>query len=133
MATAKSGKLNPQRSMEVCLQCHLETSSEKLPHAVVRLERAPFSFRPGEPLAPGKIYDANAYSLADRFTGAHANPHGDTHADANSLAHRFTSAHTNPHPICQPNAKQPGGRVPNEHERWLAGNRDGIAAVHRLE
>ncbi len=37
--------------MEVCLQCHLETSNEKLPHAVIRLDRAPFSYVPGQPLA----------------------------------------------------------------------------------
>jgi predicted CXXCH cytochrome family protein len=48
-------RLNPDREIEVCLQCHLETSNQKLPHAVVRLDRAPFSYRPGQPLADFKV------------------------------------------------------------------------------
>jgi predicted CXXCH cytochrome family protein len=44
-------RLSPDRAIEVCLQCHLETSNQKLPFAVVRLERAPFSYVPGQPLS----------------------------------------------------------------------------------
>jgi Flp pilus assembly protein TadD len=36
--------------MEVCMQCHLETTSAPLPSIVRRFDRAPFSYRPGEPL-----------------------------------------------------------------------------------
>jgi tetratricopeptide (TPR) repeat protein len=36
--------------MEVCMQCHLETTSFALPNSVVRIGRGPFSYRPGEPL-----------------------------------------------------------------------------------
>ena len=43
-------RLTPDREMEVCMQCHLETSSLKLPHAVTRQDRAPFSYVPGQPL-----------------------------------------------------------------------------------
>lgn len=43
-------KLPRERAMEVCLQCHLETTSSSLPNAIRRFERGPFSFRPGEPL-----------------------------------------------------------------------------------
>jgi Flp pilus assembly protein TadD len=43
-------RLSPEREMEVCMQCHLETSSLKLPHAVPRQGGAPFSFIPGQPL-----------------------------------------------------------------------------------
>src|SRR5579872_4040681 len=43
--------LAPERQMEVCLQCHLETTSFPLPNSIVRYERAPFSYRPGEALA----------------------------------------------------------------------------------
>jgi Flp pilus assembly protein TadD len=43
-------RLTPEREMEVCMQCHLETSSLKLPHAVSRQGRAPFSYIPGQPL-----------------------------------------------------------------------------------
>jgi predicted CXXCH cytochrome family protein len=50
----------------VCMQCHLETTSSALPNAIVRYERAPFSYEPGEPLgdymlqfdhAPGTGHD----------------------------------------------------------------------------
>src|SRR5262249_16769279 len=44
-------RLTPERQMEVCLQCHLETTSFRLPNAIVRYERAPFSYRPGDSLA----------------------------------------------------------------------------------
>ena len=36
--------------MEVCMQCHLETTSSPLPASIVRYERGPFSYRPGQPL-----------------------------------------------------------------------------------
>ena len=44
-------RLAPERQMEVCMQCHLETTSFPLPNSIVRYERPPFSYRPGEPLA----------------------------------------------------------------------------------
>jgi predicted CXXCH cytochrome family protein len=59
-------RLDPQRRMEVCLQCHLETTSGRIPSAVIRFNRGVFSFRPGEPLdafmiafdhAPGTGHD----------------------------------------------------------------------------
>ena len=43
-------RLSPERAMEVCMQCHLETSSTRIPAALVRFDRGPFSYRPGEPL-----------------------------------------------------------------------------------
>jgi predicted CXXCH cytochrome family protein len=54
-AIVNPARLNPDREMEVCLQCHLETSNQKLPHAVVRLDRAPFSYMPGQPLADFEV------------------------------------------------------------------------------
>ncbi|HEX4807318.1 MAG TPA: tetratricopeptide repeat protein [Bryobacteraceae bacterium] len=56
-------RLSPQRQMELCMACHLETTSFPLPNALQRYERGPFSYQPGEPLgsfilnfdhAPGK-------------------------------------------------------------------------------
>ncbi|MBV9504325.1 MAG: tetratricopeptide repeat protein, partial [Acidobacteriia bacterium] len=44
-------RLSPAREMEVCLQCHLQTTSSRLPSSILRYDRAPFSYRPGEPLA----------------------------------------------------------------------------------
>ncbi|MEZ5403088.1 MAG: tetratricopeptide repeat protein [Bryobacteraceae bacterium] len=58
--------LDADRSAEVCMQCHLETTSFALPNMIQRVDRAPFSFRPGEPLerfayyfdhAPGSGHD----------------------------------------------------------------------------
>ena len=37
--TMAVARWRPERKMEVCLQCHLETSNEKLPHAIVRFDR----------------------------------------------------------------------------------------------
>jgi predicted CXXCH cytochrome family protein len=50
-AIVNPARLTPERQMEVCMQCHLETTSFRLPNAIVRYERGPFSYRPGEPLA----------------------------------------------------------------------------------
>ena len=54
-AIVNPARLNPDREMEVCLQCHLETSNQKLPHAIVRFDRAPFSYVPGQPLADFEV------------------------------------------------------------------------------
>ncbi len=43
--------MNTDRQMEVCMQCHLETTSFPLPNTVLRYERGPFSYRPGQQLA----------------------------------------------------------------------------------
>ncbi len=43
-------RLSAQRQMELCMACHLESTSFPLPNAIQRYERGPFSYRPGEPL-----------------------------------------------------------------------------------
>lgn len=43
-------RLSRDRQMEVCMQCHLETTSWPLPHSISRFEHTAFSYRPGEPL-----------------------------------------------------------------------------------
>jgi len=48
--------VNPKRlpaesQMEVCMQCHLETTTFPLPNAIQRFGRGAFSYRAGEPLA----------------------------------------------------------------------------------
>jgi tetratricopeptide (TPR) repeat protein len=59
-------RLDPVRRMEICLQCHLETTNASLPGALLRYGRGVFSYRAGEPLgdymlffdhAPGAGYD----------------------------------------------------------------------------
>ncbi|MEO5923833.1 MAG: tetratricopeptide repeat protein [Bryobacteraceae bacterium] len=54
-AIVNPGKLNPERGMEVCLQCHLETSNQKLPTMVTRVGRIPFSYVPGQPLGDYRV------------------------------------------------------------------------------
>ncbi len=78
-AIVNPSRLTPQRQMEVCMQCHLETTSSPLPASIVRYERGPFSYRPGEPLAdfilhfdhaPGyRAWTINSRSPG-RFTGS---------------------------------------------------------------
>jgi tetratricopeptide (TPR) repeat protein len=73
MPILNPAKLTRDRQLDVCMQCHLETTSLRLPNAIRRYDRASFSYRPGEPLtdyelffdhAPGTGYD-------DRFEVAH--------------------------------------------------------------
>ncbi len=49
-AIVNPSKLSIERQAEVCMQCHLETTSSSLPHAIRRYNRGPFSYEPGEPL-----------------------------------------------------------------------------------
>jgi tetratricopeptide (TPR) repeat protein len=48
-------RLSAEREMEVCLQCHLETTSRLLPHSLQRFSRGPFSYIPGQPLADFRL------------------------------------------------------------------------------
>jgi hypothetical protein len=59
-------RLNPTLQMEACMQCHLETTSTRLPSLVRRFNRDPFSYVVGQPLgdfvlsfdhAPGTGHD----------------------------------------------------------------------------
>ncbi|MGH9338134.1 MAG: tetratricopeptide repeat protein [Acidobacteriota bacterium] len=50
-AITNPARLSPERQLEVCMQCHLETTSARLPPYVRRYDRGFYSFRPGEPLA----------------------------------------------------------------------------------
>ena len=62
----------PDRELEVCMQCHLETTSLDLPHAIRRFDRAPFSYVPGQPLGDFSVeFDRpggmKTSGLQDRF------------------------------------------------------------------
>jgi predicted CXXCH cytochrome family protein len=50
-AIVNPARLPADRQFEICLSCHLETTSFPLPSAIQRFDRGPFSFRPGEALA----------------------------------------------------------------------------------
>lgn len=43
-------RLSPERRMEVCMQCHLETTSGRIPAVLQRFDRGTFSYIPGQPL-----------------------------------------------------------------------------------
>jgi predicted CXXCH cytochrome family protein len=49
-------RLSPDRNLEICMQCHLESTSARLPYSVRRFDRGVFSYRPGEPLADYAIH-----------------------------------------------------------------------------
>jgi len=55
-AIMNPARLAKDRSMEVCMQCHLETTSFPLPNAIRRFDRGPFSYRPGEPLSDFQLF-----------------------------------------------------------------------------
>jgi predicted CXXCH cytochrome family protein len=41
---------------DTCLQCHLQSTSDPLPHSVLRVGRALWSYRPGEPLSDYAVH-----------------------------------------------------------------------------
>ena len=49
-AIVNPARLSRERQLDVCMQCHLETTSRPLPNAVARFEHGPFDYRPGQPL-----------------------------------------------------------------------------------
>lgn len=49
-AIVNPSRFSPQRQMELCMSCHLETTSFPLPNAIRRYERGPFSYQAGQPL-----------------------------------------------------------------------------------
>jgi predicted CXXCH cytochrome family protein len=65
-AIVNPARLSSEREMEVCLQCHLETTSNRLPSSIVRYDRGPFSYKPGEPLAKFTLH-FDQFPANDRF------------------------------------------------------------------
>ena len=67
-------RLDPQRQLEVCLQCHLESTTKGLPAMIRNYGRGVFSYRPGEPLADYILhFDASDQEEAEtRFEVNHA-------------------------------------------------------------
>ncbi len=72
-AIVNPARLNRDRQLEVCMQCHLETSSSHMPNEIRRYNRAVFSYRPGQPLGDYEIFfDPISNRKDDRFEIAHA-------------------------------------------------------------
>ena len=70
-AILNPAKLNPQRQLDVCLQCHLESSTQPLPATMRRYDRNAFSYRPGEPLESYALHFDQSGDT-DRFEVNHA-------------------------------------------------------------
>jgi predicted CXXCH cytochrome family protein len=60
-------QLDPARQMEVCMQCHLETTSFPFPQSIRKYGREPFSYKPGEPLAHFMLFFDHGPANQDRF------------------------------------------------------------------
>ncbi len=55
-AIVNPAKLDRERQLETCMQCHLEPTSTPLPFQIRRYEHQPFAFSPGQSLADFFIY-----------------------------------------------------------------------------
>jgi tetratricopeptide (TPR) repeat protein len=69
-------KLDRDRRMEVCMQCHLETTSGRIPADLQRFDRGAFSYIPGQPLgdfaiqfdhAPGTGHDGKFEAVSSVY------------------------------------------------------------------
>src|SRR5215471_12229036 len=56
LAIVQPAKLKPKLQMDVCQQCHLETTSARLPQAIARFGRSAYSFRPGQRLSDSLVH-----------------------------------------------------------------------------
>jgi Flp pilus assembly protein TadD len=64
-------RLGPDRELEVCMQCHLQTSALSLPHSLQRFDSSPFSYLPGQPMGTFRFTFDRAGGEGDRFEIAH--------------------------------------------------------------
>ena len=72
LAVVNPGKLSPQRQLEVCLQCHLESTTSPLPAMIRRYDRTAFSFRPGESLGQYMLHFESKRANGDGIDVNHA-------------------------------------------------------------
>jgi predicted CXXCH cytochrome family protein len=71
-AIVNPARLSADREMEICSQCHLETTSRLLPHSMQRLGRGAFSYVPGQPLEEFRLSFDRAPGKNQDFEVAHA-------------------------------------------------------------
>jgi predicted CXXCH cytochrome family protein len=71
-AIVNPARLSRDRQLEVCMQCHLETSSSLMPNEIRRYNHNIDSYRPGEPMGDYKLFFDRASGQGDRFEIAHA-------------------------------------------------------------
>ncbi len=75
-AIVNPARLPPDRRLDVCLQCHLETTSLAAFASIAKFDRGMFSYRPGEPLgdsiqyfdyAPGTGHDGRLELVSEAY------------------------------------------------------------------
>ncbi len=68
-AIVNPARLTADRQMEVCMQCHLESTSFPLPNGMQRFDRKPFSYQPDEPLSAFLLFfdHAKGTGREDKF------------------------------------------------------------------
>ena len=68
-AIVNPSRLSAELREEVCIQCHLETTSFPLPNSLQRYDRGPFAYRPGEPLSAYWLFFDHAPGMGreDKF------------------------------------------------------------------
>ena len=72
-AVLNPASLGRERQLEVCMQCHLETTSRKLPFSIVRFDRGRMSYNPSEPLGDFiQHFDHPEGVREDKYEIAHA-------------------------------------------------------------
>ena len=73
-AIVNPARLSRDRQLEVCMQCHLETSSSHMPNQIRRFDKGTLSYRPGQPLGDYMLYfdQVSEDNNDDRFEIAHA-------------------------------------------------------------
>ena len=73
-AIVNPARLDRDRQLEICMQCHLETTSGPLPGTIARYGQNMFAYRPGQHLGDYRIYfdRSNETAQNDRFEIAHA-------------------------------------------------------------
>lgn len=68
-AIVNPAKLDRERQIETCMQCHLESTSSPLPFQIRRYEQPPFTYTPGKPLGDFFIHfdHASGQGRDDKF------------------------------------------------------------------
>ena len=124
-------RLSPERQMDVCMQCHLETTTFRLPDSYRRFGRGFYSYTPGEPLGdyivhfdhePGKGYDekfeivSSAYRL--RKSACFLKSEGRLVCTTCHTAHATVA---------------PAARASHYRERCLTCHSSSVSAQHKMD